>query len=150
MRKLITFSCVIMLAFSQQALACSPCVTTLNLQQSLDLSKAVIVGTRITPQTPEEMKYESGPEWVEIRVSDVLKGDAQPGQTIKAKAWSQMCQFGIVTPPGESYVMILRKSGEYYDSLDFGCSVKTLKVKDGTVDTKDGTITLGEFKKLIK
>ncbi|MFO0389088.1 MAG: hypothetical protein ACK502_05130 [Alphaproteobacteria bacterium] len=151
MRNVTLFLITIIFMYSSKAMACEPCPSYWSVQDSLDAADLVIIGKRITPLQQGEDKLENTPEFVDIAVETVLKGKEER-TTIRAKAWSSMCPYGIVTPPEKFYVMIMIKSkdGAYYDSLNNGCAVSTITVNDNTLTTRDGTMTLEHFKTMIK
>jgi hypothetical protein len=149
MRKILFILLFTVLAPS--AFACEPCPNYWNLQDSLNAADLVIIGKRITPKQLGEDTLENPPEFVDIVVEEILKGK-EDSTTIKAKAWSGMCPYGIVTPPEKSYVMLMVKSKDaaYYDSLNYGCAVSTLSMDGNMLTTRDGAISLDNFKTMMK
>lgn len=133
------------------ALACEPCAEEWGLSKTAQHADAIIIGKRVTPKTPEEDTYTSGPAAVEITVESVLKGQLQD-KTIQATAWSGMCTYGIVTPPQEAYVMFLKKAekGNIYNSVNYGCAVKVLELKNDQVILEGKPLDIEQFKQRIQ
>ncbi len=152
MRKIMLPTLVLAFLYISPAFACVPCAETWDLSKTAKHADAIIIGKRITPKTPGEDRLESAPEYVNITVESVLKGDIEE-KTIKAAAYaSGVCPYGIVTPPGKSYVMFLgrAKDGKTYDSLNYSCAVRSLAVENNKVLTDNGPMDMKQFKQLIQ
>lgn len=136
--------------FGQAGFACEPCPKYIDLQQSIDEAKLIVVGKRTTPLQPEETRQEGGPQYIDVKVDAVLKGQAVTD--LKAVAWFDMCSYGIVVPPDKPYIMILDKAEEetFYRPLNNGCAASALAVEGNGVVTHDGLMPMETFKQSIK
>lgn len=135
-----------------EAFACSPCQQILDLQQTIALGQPVIIGERLTPLGAKESKRAGGPEVIEVKVYEVLKGNITESQ-IKVHGWSGMCDFGLVSPPHEKVVMFLEPSknkARAYDAVNNGCAVKTLAIEDGNIKTPEGVMSAHAFKQRVQ
>jgi hypothetical protein len=111
------------------AIACQPCQSKLDLEQSLKQADLVIVGKRIDYDPEEKM-----PSSIKVNIIKVLKGEIKETQ-IEVRSWYGMCGYGIVVDD-QIYVMILRKSFEMkgmHTTVNAGCSVTQLPVKSNRV-----------------
>lgn len=149
MRKLLPMFFFSVVALSD-AYACDPCKDTLNLEQTMGKADVIAFGERTTPLQPEEYKHEGGPEWVDVKLREVLKGDAKSGSSIKVKSWSQMCQYGISSAVGETEVLFLTKTKDGYNTVNDGCAIKSLKMDGVLIVTPDGPVMLDKFKSMVK
>ena len=110
--------------------ACTPCTDTWDFKKTAENADAIIVGQKVSEQRS------NSPEWIDVRVTQVLKGNIQD-QKIRIASWYGMCPFGIVADD-KPYAMLLVNSNKsqgrlYYDAVNYGCAVKTLVVEKGKV-----------------
>ena len=127
------------------AIACQPCQSKLDFEQSLQQADLVIVGKRIDYDPNEKM-----PSSIKVNIIKVLKGEIKEAQ-IEVKSWYGMCGYGIVVDD-QIYVMILRKSLEMpgiYTTVDMGCSVTQLLVKSNKVSVGDKSMSIEDISKII-
>ena len=133
--------------FAITTLACEPCSSNLNLEQSLNKADLVIVGQKFINNDVSEER----PTTSRIQVLRVLKGRLSDKQIV-VRSWYGMCPYGIIIDD-KTYLMILSKSKEMpgaYESIDSGCSVKTLPVKGDNVYVDGVTISLAKIKRKFK
>ena len=127
------------------AIACQPCRSKLDLDQSLKQADLVIVGKRID-YDPAEKK----PPIIKVDIIKVLKGEIKEAQ-IEVKSWYGMCPYGIVVD-NQVYVMILKKSIEtkgVYAAVNGGCSVTKLLVKSNKVSVDGRSMSIEDIAKII-
>jgi hypothetical protein len=119
--------------------ACEPCAELLDLDETAQQADLVVIGEQVNsgPSTG------SGPDWIVVRVDEVLKGDP-PGERIRVNGWDGMCPYGIVVEPG-IYVMFLADEGEMYAAVNYGCAVKTLPVTGENVEVDEQSMPLDEL-----
>ena len=127
------------------AIACQPCQSKLDFEQSLQQADLVIVGKRIDYDPNEKM-----PSSIKVNIIKVLKGEIKEAQ-IEVKSWYGMCGYGIVVDD-QIYVMILRKSLEMpgiYTTVDMGCSVTQLLVKSNKVSVGGKSMSIEDIAEII-
>ena len=127
------------------AIACQPCRSKLDLEQSLKQADLVIVGKRID-YDPAEKK----PPIIKVNVIRVLKGEIKEAQ-IEVKSWYGMCAYGIVVDD-QVYVMLLKKPFKMqgaYTAVNAGCSVTKLLVKSNRVSVDGRSMSIGDIEKII-
>ena len=123
MRKIFLVVLALFVAFP--ALACEPCAEEWDLQTTANKADLIVIGMRNTPILPEEEKWQSGPENMEISVLAVLKGEYADKKII-TDGWYGMCPYGIVLSNKRFYIIYLtkEKSKSYHQPLNSGCAVK--------------------------
>jgi len=127
------------------AIACQPCQSKLDFEQSLQQADLVIVGKRIDYDPEEKM-----PSRIKVKIIKVLKGEIKEAQ-IEVKSWYGMCGYGIVVDD-QIYVMILIKSSEMqgvYTTVNTGCSVTQLLVKSNKVSVDGKNMSIEDISKII-
>jgi len=127
------------------AIACQPCRSKLDLEQSLKQADLVIVGKRID-YDPAEKK----PPIIKVNVIRVLKGEIKEAQ-IEVKSWYGMCAYGIVVDD-QVYVMLLKKPFKMqgaYTAVNGGCSVTKLLVKSNRVSVGVRSLSIEDISKMI-
>lgn len=127
------------------AIACQPCQSKLDFEQSLQQADLVIVGKRIDYDPEEKM-----PSTIKVNIINVLKGEIKEEQ-IEVKSWYGMCPYGIVVDD-QIYVMILRKSFEMqgvYITVNAGCSVTQLLVKSNKVSVGGKSMSIEDIIEII-
>jgi len=127
------------------AIACQPCRSKLDLEQSLKQADLVIVGKRID-YDPAEKK----PPIIKVNVIRVLKGEIKEAQ-IEVKSWYGMCAYGIVVDD-QVYVMLLKKPFKMqgaYTTVNGGCSVTKLLVKSNRVSVDGRSMSIVDIEKII-
>ena len=127
------------------AIACQPCRSKLDLEQSLKKADLVIVGKRID-YDPAEKK----PPIIKVEIIKVLKGEIKEAQ-IEVKSWYGMCPYGIVVDD-QVYVMILKKPFKIegaYTTINGGCSVTKLLVKSNRVSVDGRSMSIEDITKII-
>ncbi|MBI4441227.1 hypothetical protein HY639_03600 [Candidatus Woesearchaeota archaeon] len=132
-------------------MACEPCVSKLDLTETARQADVIIIGKRVGAAPYAEGKGPGGPEWVDIAVSQTIKG--QSGQDIlRVNSWDGMCPYGIVIG-NNSYVLFLQKrqnaDGFQYDAVNSGCAEKAFVVENGVVDIQGEKKEWGSFRTMI-
>jgi hypothetical protein len=127
------------------AIACQPCRSKLDLEQSLKQADLVIVGKRID-YDPAEKK----PPTIKVNIIRVLKGEVKEAR-IEVKSWYGMCPYGIVVDD-QVYVMLLKKPFKMqgaYTAVNGGCSVTKLLVKSNRVSVDGRRLSIEDISKMI-
>ena len=127
------------------AIACQPCRSKLDLEQSLKQADLVIVGKRID-YDPAERK----PPIIKVNAIKVLKGEIKEAQ-IEVKSWYGMCPYGIVVDD-QIYVMLLKKPLKLqgaHTAVNGGCSVTKLLVKSNKVSVDGRIMSLEDIERII-
>jgi hypothetical protein len=130
---------------AETAIACQPCRSKLDLEQSLKQADLVIVGKR-TDYDPAEKK----PAVIKVNVLKALKGEIN-GAQIEVKSWYGMCPYGIVVDD-QIYVMLLKKPLKIqgaYTAVNGGCSVTKLLLKSNKVSVDGRSISIEDIAKMI-
>ena len=126
---------------TETAIACQPCKSKLDLEQSLKKADLVIVGKRIDYDPEEKM-----PSSIKVNIIKVLKGEIKRGQ-IEVKSWYGMCPYGIVVD-ARIYVMILKNPSKMqgmYTTVNTGCSVTKLLVKSNKVSVNGKIMSIEDI-----
>jgi hypothetical protein len=126
---------------TETAIACQPCKSKLDLEQSLKKADLVIVGKRIDYDPEEKM-----PSSIKVNIIKVLKGEIKKGQ-IEVKSWYGMCPYGIVVDD-RIHVMILKNPSKMqgmYTAVNTGCSVTKLPVKSNKVSVEGKIMSIAEI-----
>ena len=127
------------------AVACQPCKSKLDLEQSLKQADLVIVGKR-TDYDPAGKK----PPRIKVDIIKVLKGETKEAQ-IEVQSWYGMCPYGIVVDD-KIHVMILKKSLKFrgaYTAVNGSCSVTKLPVKSNKVSVAGRIMSIEDIAKII-
>lgn len=137
----------VFLTLSSSLWACESCTHPWNFEKTVEHADAVIVGQKVSEQRSDS------PEWIDVRVMQVLKGNIQD-QKIRLASWYGMCSFGIVVDD-KPHVMLLVNSDKsqgklYYDAVNDGCAVKVLLVENGKVQLNGEEILLENLMAKIK
>jgi len=130
---------------TEPAIACQPCKSKLDFEQSLKKADLVIVGKRIDYDPEEKM-----PSSIKVNIIKVLKGEIKEEQ-IEVKSWYGMCPYGIVVD-NRIYVMILKKPLEMqgvYTTVNTGCSVTKLLVKSNKVSIDGKIMSIEDIAEII-
>lgn len=128
--------------FTATVYACQPCPSTLNFEETVEKSDLIIIGQR-TDFSPNEQDSFEVPDSINVKIIEILKGETSQNQ-ISVNSWDGMCGYGIVIDD-KKYVMLLQERDNIYDTIDFGCSVKTFSVENGLVDFNGDKISIDEF-----
>lgn len=98
MKKIILLSTALFLLSFSGARACEP-VEPLGLENTVKYADLIFVGQSIKegPRGEREFPFSGGPEWVDIRVGDSIKGDLENGQIIRVSTNSP-CGYGFSVP----------------------------------------------------
>jgi hypothetical protein len=110
--------------------ACEPCASSLSFDESILQADLIIVGQRIDYRAPEESEEQAAPRPVErpdairVQIIYLLKGSSEK-RVITVNSWDGECDYGIVADDS-FYMMILKKGETQYDTLNRGCSFKSL------------------------
>ena len=151
MEKIKNFICLMLsmlivnAILAETAVACQPCKSKLDLEQSLKQADLVIVGKR-TDYDPAEKK----PPIIKVNIIKVLKGEIKEAQ-IEIKSWYGMCAYGIVVDD-QNYVMLLKKPFKMqgaYTAVNGGCSVTKLLLKSNKVSVDGRIMSLEDIEKII-
>lgn len=130
---------------ARAAIACQPCKSKLDLEQSLKQADIVIVGKRIDYNPEEKM-----PSNIKVNIIKVLKGKIKEAQIV-VKSWYGMCPYGIVVD-NQIYVMILKKPLKMqgvFTTVNMGCSVTKLLVKSNKVSIGSKSMSIEDIAKII-
>ena len=130
---------------TETTIACRPCKSTLDLEQSLKKADLVIVGKRIDYDPKEKI-----PLSIKVKVIKVLKGEIKEAQ-IEVKSWYGICPYGIVVD-NQIYVMILKKPFKMqgvYTTVNMGCSVTELLVKSNKLSIGGKSMSIEDIAKII-
>jgi hypothetical protein len=127
----------------QIAYACEPCPEVLTFEESVAAADLIIIGERVGsgPSTGD------GPDWIMVDIYEILKGNTTETR-IRVNSWDGMCPYGIVVDDG-LYVMILDQFEDQYDSVHWGCSVKTFPVESEMVMMGDGPVPIDDFVQML-
>ncbi|MBN1121114.1 MAG: hypothetical protein JXJ17_08550 [Anaerolineae bacterium] len=123
--------------------ACEPCPEVLTFEETVAEADVIIIGERVGlgPSTGD------GPDWITVKVYEVLKGSVSENR-IRINSWDGMCPYGIVVEDG-LYVMILDEYSGGYDSVHWGCGVKTFPVESEMVMMGDGPVPVDDFVQML-
>jgi len=131
--------------FLKNGSACEPCLSTLTLQETARAADLIITGRKVAQYPPKGMgAVFGGPDWIRVEVYDVLKGQEQR-DSIKINSYNGMCGYGVVINDEEVYIMFLQKAQNNmvdYDSVNGGCAVKSLLIKNGLVAYNDSMVAM--------
>lgn len=121
----IIYLSISLLLITAPVLACEPCNEVSNLDRTIKKTQYIILlGQKIS----ESDFSNYGPDWIEIKVDHVLKGNIVQDK-IKFAGWYGMCGYGFTDVEyGKSYLMFLTKEPEdpIYEAVDWGCAVRHL------------------------
>lgn len=142
-----SLSAFICLGFVRMAWSCEPCFEVLDLAESILQADLIIIGHRKDYSAEEKNQWpkQQGPDSVRVFVTKILKGELDKN-LIEVNSWDGMCPYGIVVD-GAQYAMLLKKRDHIYDSVNFGCAVKTLPVRDDEIYIDENPVSLANFKK---
>lgn len=130
---------------TEAAIACQPCKSKLDFEQSLKKADLVIVGKRLDYDPEEKM-----PSSIKVNIIKVLKGKIKETQ-IQVKSWYGMCPYGIVVDD-RVYVMILKKPLKMpgmYTTVNMGCSVTKLLVESNKVSVDGKIVAIEDVAEII-
>lgn len=139
------------------AVACEPCSEIWDFARTAAVADLILVARENPapkPTPPPGQPPPDGPDSIKIDIEQVLKGE-ESRQTIVVNSWDGMCPYGIQLEPG-SHVVLLRKRNDRqqwddveFDSLNNGCALKSLPIKDGKVELEGKSLTLDELRSLL-
>ena len=133
-----------LLMVTHSARACEPCMESLNLEDTTAAADLIVIG-RLVREGPSTG---NGPDWIEIEILEVWKGQA-PQSEIRANSWNGMCAYGIILPDREPYLIFLESKGEFYDAVNYGCAVRSMLVGDDQITYEDHAYSLEDFASLL-
>jgi len=141
------FIAFVWLGFMRLAWSCEPCFEVLDLAESILQADLIIIGHRkdYTSEEKDQWPKQQGPDSVQVLVTKILKGGLD-NNLIEVNSWDGMCPYGIVVDDAQ-YAMFLKKREHVYDSVNFGCSVKTLPVRNDEIHIDENLISIENFKK---
>lgn len=89
--------------------ACMPCREVWQMNEMVEKSEVVLLAKR--SDTKAGNAYEQGPDFIELEVLEVLKGngDVDIGDTIDARSWYGICPYGVQMERYEKAVVFLNK-----------------------------------------
>lgn len=125
------------------AQACEPCFEIWDLDQTAEGADLIIVGRKVSEGPSTGDAPNGGPDWIQVRVEEVLKGEVDANQ-IQVNSWDGMCDYGIVADSG-SYVMFLAWNGEMYGAVNIGCAVRQYPVQGDVVDVDGQAMAMDAF-----
>ena len=126
--------------------ACEPCPRILGLEETAQRADIVLIGRKVKegPRS-NPARAPGGPEWIDVAVEQVLKGTVS-AKTIHVNSWDGMCQYGIVMGADTSVLFlrapVMRAGRIEYGSVDNGCSVTALPMRDGQVIVKTQAMSI--------
>lgn len=129
---------------SYSARACEPCFEILNLEDTTAAADLIVVG-RLVREGPSTG---TGPDWIEIAVLEVWKGEA-PQTVLRVNSWDGMCAYGIILLNRDSYLIFLEAEGESYDAVNYGCAVRSMPVRNDEIEYEEGLYSLDAFAELM-
>ena len=139
---------IIMGVLSPSARACEPCLKILNLEETVKAAELILVGRRTdySPKEKERRKGQEGPDTIQVKVREVLKGNLQQGSRIKVNSWDGMCPYGILADE-KVYLMLLikRKRADYWDTVNNGCSQKLFSVERDQIILDGISLSAADF-----
>ena len=139
---------IIMVVLSPSARACEPCLKILNLEETVKAAELIIVGRRTdySPKEKERRKRQQGPDTIQVKVREVLKGNLKQGSRIKVNSWDGMCPYGILADE-KVYVMLLikRKRADNWTTVNNGCSQKSFPIEQGQVVLDGKSLSVADF-----
>jgi hypothetical protein len=132
-------------ALPRPACACTPCLPdrVLDLAETAEAADLIVIGRQVQrgPSTG------TGPDWITIRVSEVLKGSTEETR-IRVDSFSGMCGYGIVVDRA-TYVIFLERGDDMYYAVNDGCAVHTVPVEGGEVTVDGQGMPIDEFVTLL-
>jgi hypothetical protein len=146
MKKLLIFSIsiLILLVIVSPAKACEPCFKILTLEETAEQADLIIIGKKVK-EGPSTGQYpQGGPDWIEIKVLETLKGEA-PANRIKVNSWDGMCNYGIIITDKREYLIFLAEREDFYKAVDIGCAAKQFPIENGIVEMYEESVPLDEF-----
>ena len=154
MKETILIIAAILLTFiSSEIHACEPCAKILNFEETIQRADLIIVGKKISegPLAGPE-NFQVGPDWIEFKIMDVLKGESRK-KIIKINSWNGMCPFGIQIDSGNHMLFLTSLENAVdavqYDTVNFGCSVKTYPIEGEIVVFGDEKISMEKFTEIL-
>ena len=125
---------------TNSARACEPCVEILDVEQTTAAAELIIIG-RLVREGPSTG---SGPDWLEIEVLEVWKGELAQ-RRIQVNSWDGMCAYGVILFDHEPHLIFLVKQGDMYDTVEAGCAVRSMLIEGDQIKTEEGLVPLDQF-----
>ena len=132
------------------ALACTPCSRQYDLDETLAAADFVIIAEkkRDGPRTDQGYGW-GGPDWIEIRVKETLKGRELP-RSLKVNSFDGQCTYGFQLQQGRDYILLVKeqratKKSYRFTSVFRGCGVQSLEMDGDYVIINGGRWTMAEF-----
>ena len=151
MKLRLFFIYVVILANVDFVAACEPCADYFNLEGTIQAADVIVVGEKISegPHTDPRPEGLGGPEWIEVNVQQVLKGQVQE-KNIRVNSWQAMCLYGIQLEKGMHVIFLSNpQNSPAYDAVNYGCSLKALSIEDDMVLYEGKQIPLSNLKRMI-
>jgi hypothetical protein len=137
---LIALAILSLLIVTSPARACEPCIEILNLEQTTAAAELIVIG-RLVQEGPSTG---SGPDWLEIEILELWKGELDQTQ-IRVNSWDGMCAYGVILFDHEPHLIFLETRGEMYDTVENGCAVRSMLIEGDQIHTEGGLVPLDEF-----
>lgn len=129
------------------ARACTPCRQVLSFEETSAAADLIIIGESLDASVADRNQM-GGPDTIRVKVVQPLVGSAEH-EVITVNAWDGMCPYGF-SINREPYVMFLSRKSGFYDSLNSGCSLKTLTVRENRILIDNRKVTVEEFRELLR
>ncbi len=140
-----------LLSVTPHLFACEACQKILDFAGTARKSDLIAIAERVNDsEQSNNLKSTGKPDWIEIKVSRVLKGSLAK-EAIRVNSWDGMCQYGLDLKEGKSYVVFLVKRTDApcdhceYDAVEYGCSVRAYPVENDRVYKDKAEILLIDF-----
>jgi len=143
---LLTF--LVFLSFVGLSSACQPCLKNYSFDEAVKKADLIILGQKIKAWSDNPKASPNQPEWVEVAVKEVFKGELSAKQ-VKIHSYYGMCPYGVVLPDDKSYLMLLEKEDDHFRAVYQGCAVNKYLVEDNKVLFEDEKISIDDFVKKI-
>lgn len=149
---------IILALIINASMACEPCLSMLDFEQTVDSADAVIIASRTDFTGPilTGGSIEEGPASMTVEVEHIFKGVIDKNEIV-IHSWSGMCMYGVFVDDDMSHVMFLKKidnggqaGGPEYTAVAYGCTpYKTLPVEKGKILYDSNSYTIKEFSDLL-
>ena len=149
---------IILALIMNTSMACEPCLSTLDFEQTVDSADAVIIASRTDFTGPilTGGTVEDGPVSMTVEIEHIFKGVIDKNEIV-IHSWSGMCMYGVFVDDEESHVMFLKKldsggqaGSPEYTAVAYGCThYKTLPVEKGKILYNGIGYTKKEFSDLL-
>lgn len=157
-KKFIIFAYFMFFVMTAVSYACEPCYPIFNFEETVKEADLIIIGREISegPITIPGERQQAGPDWIEVKVLQVLKGESQE-EKITVNSWDGMCPVGIFIAQKDKdkdYVFFLQKRSipdepYQFDAVHFGCAVQTYPLEGELINFEGKKISIEDFQKHI-